>query len=468
VDEKDRHNPKPAKTIKRLPARLDRRWLTPIADGLVIAVAVSLPWSTSIAGILIVLWFIAVVPTLDAASLRREIMSPPGGLPLLLWTLGVSGMLWSDVSLSERVGGLSGFHKLLFVPLLLAQFRRSGHGKWIILGFFASSATLLIVSWGLALVPGLPWRGKELVGVPVKDYILQSELFAICAFGLIGQAACLWRTRAQLALLLVLAAALFIANILYVETARTTLVVMVVLSALFGFWQFGWKGVLGACVIGTVLFGAGWMTSPHLRERVSRAIEDVQAYDAKNVNTPVGQRFEYWKKSLIFVARAPVLGHGTGSILELFRHDATAETHPATITGNPHNQILVVALELGIVGSIVLLAMWASHLALFRQRTLIAWFGLVVVVQNIVSCLFNSHLFDFTQGWLYVFGVGVIGGMVLRNRDAGERAGAPRAAPTAESHAASFRGGAEGREPGMTEPVGSKVHQPIGAASWNR
>jgi hypothetical protein len=139
----------------------------------------------------------------------------------------------------------------------------------------------------------------------------------------------------------------------------------------------------------------------------------------------------------------------------------------------------VVALELGIVGSIVLLAMWASHLALFRQRTLIAWFGLVVVVQNIVSCLFNSHLFDFTQGWLYVFGVGVIGGMVLRNRDAGERAGAPRAAPTAErsttsafpkfeSHAASFRGGAEGREPGMTEPVGSKVHQPIGAASWNR
>jgi len=37
-------------------------------------------------------------------------------------------------------------------------------------------------------------------------------------------------------------------------------------------------------------------------------------------------------------------------------------------------------------------------------------------VQNIVSCLFNSHLFDFTQGWLYVFGVGVTGGMALRER----------------------------------------------------
>jgi len=38
-------------------------------------------------------------------------------------------------------------------------------------------------------------------------------------------------------------------------------------------------------------------------------------------------------------------------------------------------------------------------------------------VQNVVSSLFNSHLFDFTSGWLYVFGVGVIGGMVLRQRD---------------------------------------------------
>jgi hypothetical protein len=40
-----------------------------------------------------------------------------------------------------------------------------------------------------------------------------------------------------------------------------------------------------------------------------------------------------------------------------------------------------------------------------------------VVTQNIVSSLFNSHLFDFNQGWLYVFGVGVLGGTVLSVRD---------------------------------------------------
>jgi hypothetical protein len=42
-----------------------------------------------------------------------------------------------------------------------------------------------------------------------------------------------------------------------------------------------------------------------------------------------------------------------------------------------------------------------------------------------VSSLFLSHLFDFSTGWLYVFGVGVLGGMVLR----GERAMIPSAHP---------------------------------------
>jgi O-antigen ligase len=51
---------------------------------------------------------------------------------------------------------------------------------------------------------------------------------------------------------------------------------------------------------------------------------------------------------------------------------------------------------------------------------LAAWFGTIIVVQNIVSSLFNSHLFDFTSGWLYVFGVGVLGGMVLRQKDLGK------------------------------------------------
>jgi hypothetical protein len=47
----------------------------------------------------------------------------------------------------------------------------------------------------------------------------------------------------------------------------------------------------------------------------------------------------------------------------------------------------------------------------------VAWIGLMVVLQNFCSSLFNSHLFDFHEGWMYVLGVGVAGGMILRARD---------------------------------------------------
>jgi hypothetical protein len=41
---------------------------------------------------------------------------------------------------------------------------------------------------------------------------------------------------------------------------------------------------------------------------------------------------------------------------------------------------------------------------------------LLVVVQNIFSSLFNSHIFDFHEGWMYVLGVGVAGGMIIAAR----------------------------------------------------
>ena len=112
-----------------------------------------------------------------------------------------------------------------------------------------------------------------------------------------------------------------------------------------------------------------------------------------------------------------MIGHGTGSIPELFAKSAIGQTGAAaSATTNPHNQTFAVAIQLGLVGAVVLWAMWIAHLTLFRGGGLAEWVGLVVVIQNVVGSLFNSHLFDFVQGWVYVFGVGVAGGMVLKRR----------------------------------------------------
>jgi O-antigen ligase len=159
------------------------------------------------------------------------------------------------------------------------------------------------------------------------------------------------------------------------------------------------------------------VSSPYLRGRVLAVAVEIQRYQDENAETSSGYRLEFWKKSVRFIAAAPVFGHGTGSVMELFRKAATGESGPtAAVTDQPHNQTLLVAIQLGLVGGALLLAMWISHLMLFRGSGMVAWLGMGVVVQNFVSCLFNSYLFEFTLGWIYIFGAGVLGGMMLRQR----------------------------------------------------
>jgi len=120
-----------------------------------------------------------------------------------------------------------------------------------------------------------------------------------------------------------------------------------------------------------------------------------------------------------FIEQAPIFGNGTGSIQKLFRDSAQNQTGASgVLVKNPHNQIFAIAIPLGLVGTVILFSMWIAHILLFRDSNLFDRFGLVVVIQNMIGSIFNSHLFDFAEGWTYVWGVGVIGGLVLREKAA--------------------------------------------------
>src|SRR5262245_23179397 len=82
-----------------------------IADWLIVAIMISLPWSTSASSILLVFWIIAVIPTLNVISLRREILTAVAGFPVLLWVLAALAMVWAETSWYEGIQGLRGFNK---------------------------------------------------------------------------------------------------------------------------------------------------------------------------------------------------------------------------------------------------------------------------------------------------------------------------------------------------------------------
>jgi O-antigen ligase len=406
--------------MKSLPtvAALVRARTERLADWLAVGVGVLLPWSTTAAGIFIALWLIACLATLNVNLARREVKSAAGGLPVLLWLFALLGTLWADVTWSERFAGLGGFNRLLFIPILIAQFRYSGRGHWVLYGYLASVTLLLLVSWALVLLPGLSWRGR-LTGLPVKDYIAQSAEFLICAFALLGSAIDRyrkqnWRDFVWSAAL----ASLFLANIAFVVAGRTAYLTAPVLLLLLGWRISGLKGLLSALLLGCTASALVWLGSPYLRDRVKESMSDLHAYYERDAGRSTGIHLELLKKSLHFVATAPVTGHGTGSIAEQFRNAVAGETGVASLASdNPHNQIFAVAIQLGLIGAAVLLAMWIAHFMLFRGSGSTAWIGTVVVTETVMSSLVNSSLFNFSEGWLYVFGVGVIGGMTLRAQD---------------------------------------------------
>ena len=275
--------------------------------------------------------------------------------------------------------------------------------------------------------PGLTLKNAERIGsayeptrgIFVKNYIDQSQEFALCAVALAYPIFHFFRERKVWQAILLCAIVLgLLANMAFVTVSRTAMVSIPVMLAVFAVLHLRWKTsllIFSGLVLLTLL---AWTLSPALRTTTERFSREYQAYRQSNEANSIGLRLEFWTKSVRFFSEAPVFGHGTGTIPGLFEK---AKTGPealaqAQVISNPHNQTLGVAIQWGAIGVILLYAMWLAHLALFRGEGLMAWIGLLVVAQNMLTSLFNSHLVDFVPGWMYVLGVGVAGGAVLGAR----------------------------------------------------
>jgi O-antigen ligase len=386
------------------------------ADIFVILIAVSLPWSTSLVAIFAAAFIVTMAPFLDVRAFMQSLKRPICVLPIALFVLAVVGTLWSDAPWGTRLYAIGPTAKLLVLPVLFYHFERSARGVQVFIAFLASCVLLLAMSWLVAFDPRLALKSGAAYGVPVKNYIDQSQEFALCAVALAYPVIALLRVkRTMLAVLLAAVSLSFVVNMMFVIVSRTALVTMPIMLAVFALLHLRWRSVVIILCVATVFAGLAWAISPHLRRTTETFSRDYQLYKEKNIPTSIGLRLEFWQKSLRFFAEAPIFGHGTGSVRGLFEEAAVDQSGAAAeVVGNPHNQTLNIAVQWGVTGIIMLYAMWLLHLLLFRGDGLAAWIGLLVVVQNIFTSLFNSHIFDFHEGWMYVLGVGVAGGMVLK------------------------------------------------------
>jgi len=395
--------------------------------------AASLPWSTTAVSVFMVLWLIVLLPTIRWPAFLETLRAPAGYLPLAFFALALAGLTWTQESWPAGIQGLQPVAKLLAVPLLLYHYQRSERAHWVLFGFVAACVVLMGVSWVTYFADWKPHPGG-VAGVPVRNYIDQSHEFALCLFVMAplflslaakGNRAWTWAFAAVMIG--------FYLDMRFVASSRTAFVYFPVLLILFAVRYLNRRRAIVFLLLAASVECAVLLSSPYLRDRAVRTVEDYkidrETSVARDANaaagtttataTSNGLRLSYWRLSLGAIAEAPVFGHGTGSTRELFSRAAEGKSGEwANIIRNPHNQTLYVAIQWGVLGCLVLYAMWYFHLQLFLGAGFAAWIGLVIVVQNFISSLLNSHLFDFHEGWIYVLGVGVAGGMVARAKGA--------------------------------------------------
>ncbi|MBN9043993.1 MAG: hypothetical protein BGP05_10270 [Rhizobiales bacterium 62-47] len=411
-----------------------------------ITTAFMLPVSTSGQAIAVSVFAVLALLTLDRERLLSTLRSPQGYLPILLFALLLVGVLWSMQPLGAAIKWVGPYTKLLLIPLVMATGFTRREALQIGYGFLAACLILLALSWTYLLWPSGPWGWFRDPGVPVKDNAVQSECFALCAFALASGAFKVWRRDDQTrAMVMTVLAILFFANIFLILFSKTGILIALSLLALLLIQNWSWQRMALVVLPALFIIALSQLVSAPAQLRRDQVLTDLAALSRQQQPTPDAQqnaspreqkdatagqpisapkspaetistssRLDFWSKAAIFVKQAPLFGHGTGSIRPLYQSmEATRPSPYGEAVADPHNQFLHIVLQVGLVGGLLLLAMWASHAWMFLGRDFASALGLAVVLQNFVGSLFNSHLSQVTQGMLYCLAVGLLGAIVM-------------------------------------------------------
>src|SRR3954466_6565287 len=288
--------------------------------------AASLPWSTTAVSIFMVLWLLVVLPTVRWPEFFEALRAPASYLPLAFLALAMAGLFWTDDSWPVGIQGFVPVSKLLAVPLLLYHYERSERGHWVLFAFLAACVLLMGLSWVTYFAD---WKAQPggIAGVPVRNYIDQSHEFALCLFVMAPLIVSL-ATNGQRAWTFAFAVVMlgFYLDMRFVATSRTAFAYFPILLILFAVKYLNRRRATYFLLLAAVVEFAVLLSSPYLRDRVGRTVEDYKADRDTSAATTNGLRLAYWRVSLKSIAEAPVLGHGTGSTHQLFGREAAGKS----------------------------------------------------------------------------------------------------------------------------------------------
>ena len=376
-----------------------------------IFIGFSIPISTALDGLFLALmvlfWLIGNNFRVKYALIRKN---PVAIAALVLCGIYLLGLLYGNVD----KGALSDAKTFLLIPLMITLFQeeRIRHYAWW--GFLASMLLTLALSY-LIFFHFLPsYLGMKIgpirPGTVQITSIAQNLFMAFTAFLLAVKArfADTRFLRVVFGALSLLAAI----NVLFMVPSKTGQLVLVLLIGYYLFDWLRWKGVVVAGLMIVLIAGLIYrMPTNAVHIRLSELVREYSEWQpdrAASVESATGQRMEFYYNSLKIIGENPLLGVGTGGFRNAYQRQIG--NSPRVMTDNPHNQYLLTAVELGLMGlaglAILFIIQWCMAARLPRgQERMLAYAMLLAIT---TGCLFNSFLADHSEGLFYVWTTAIL------------------------------------------------------------
>jgi O-antigen ligase len=393
------------------------------------ALSVSLPMAwISLAKVLV--FVTALVVLLGHVAGRRtdpqirQLWTPWALAMLLLFS--ACSLWWTSADLPSALESFIKHAKLLEVVLLVSLIRSVAEARMAITFFAYGQAFLLLSSWLMFIGIAVPWHANAPTPYVVfSTYLDQSIMFATTA-------SVFWYLRSDKLWpqwLGIVLAALALANTLLLLEGRSGYAVALTALALAAMWTMPPRLRLATLVITPVVLLLGLsLGSAQVQERVTKILRESQEYasgQTVQMESSSGWRLNAWRRSLQAMQEKPLLGHGVGAwtpAVKRLEGSAATKVFGEGNHSNPHQEYLLWGVELGVGGSLLMLAALACMARdALRFPTNVQRATLAVVAATAVACLFNSALYDDLMGDFFCVALGLLMALGTRSMAAAQQ-----------------------------------------------
>jgi len=395
-----------------------------VTEWLLVAFAFAIPISTGLDSILLLMLLLLWVLGGDFRSKVLEVRSNPIAIASLIlfgvMMMGLTYGVWDKNTFSNST-------RFLVLPILMSMFTHHTNRNAILGGFLSATVLALVLSyfvWSevfpLHTMIQQGGLSPRVIGPPDDPFVFHRHIvysifmaYAAFCFVVLGK----FEEKPFRKGLYFLLSLLMMGNILILVQGKTGQVILLVLLAYLS-WDFlRWRGVVIGTVTITILVGASYFIFPKATflqwiNPVARVISQWQPDVRHEIPPPSTVRKVrhdlstvlrmdfYYNSSQIFLQN-PIFGVGTGGFPEAYAKQISGTGQVSTV--NPHNQYLLIGVETGMIGILVLLYLfftqWRQSLMLCDKKRLLAQ-GMLLTI--IISCFFNSSLADHSESTFYL------------------------------------------------------------------